>query len=65
MRTSLKNSKSKRKAISDMEKYIVLGIAVFIVFVFVCALCLCKASGEADRHSERMMNEDKEDKEQR
>ena len=47
-----------------MEKLIAVGIAVFIVFVFVCALCLCKASGEADRHSERMMN-DKEDKEQR
>lgn len=48
-----------------MEKYIAIGIVVFIVFVFGCALCLCKASGEADRHSERMMNEDKEDKEQR
>jgi hypothetical protein len=45
-----------------MEKYIAIGIAVFIVFVFVCALCLCKASGESDRHSERMMNQDKEDK---
>lgn len=48
-----------------MEKYIAIGIAVFIVFVFVCLLALCQASGEADRYSERMMNEDKEDKEQR
>lgn len=46
-------------------KIIAIGIAVFIVLVFVCALCLCKASGEADRHSERMMNNDKNDKEQR
>lgn len=45
-----------------MEKYIAVGIAVFIVLVLVCVLALCQASGEADRHSERMMNEDKEDK---
>lgn len=45
-----------------MEKYIAIGIVVVVVLVFVGALCLCKASGEADRHSERLMNEDKEQK---
>lgn len=45
-----------------MEKHIVIGIAVFIVFAFICILALCQASGEADRHAERLMNEDKEDK---
>lgn len=45
-----------------MEKYIAIGIAVFLVLVFACVLALCQASGEADRHSERMMNEDKKDK---
>ena len=48
--------------INNMEKYIAIGVVLFLVFVFVCALCLCKASGEADRHSERLMNQDKEQK---
>lgn len=45
-----------------MEKCIAIGIAVFIVFVVLGVFALCKASGEADRHAEQMMNEDKEDK---
>jgi hypothetical protein len=47
--------------VSDVEKYIAIGIAVFIVFALISILVLCQAIGEADRHSERMMN-DKEDK---
>lgn len=43
-----------------MGKIIAIGIAVFIVLVFVCALCLCKASSKADRHSERVMREERE-----
>ena len=45
-----------------MEKYIAIGIAVFIVLALIGILVLCQAIGEADRHAERMMNEDKEDK---
>ena len=43
-----------------MEKYIAIGIAVFIVFALISILVLCQASGEADKHAEQMMNEDKE-----
>lgn len=46
-----------------MEKYIAIGIIVFIVLVLASVLALCKASGEADRYSAQMMNEDKKDKE--
>ena len=51
----------ERKAVNDMEKLIPVGIAVFIVFAMICIFALCQASGEADRHSERMMN-NKDDK---
>lgn len=44
-----------------MEKYIAIGIIVFIVLVLVFAsvLVLCKASGEADKYAAQMMNENK------
>ena len=45
-----------------MEKLIAVVIVVFIVFALIGILVLCQASGEADRHAERLMNEDKEDK---
>ena len=48
-----------------MEKCIAIGIAVFIVFALISILVLCQAIGEADKHAEQMMSEDKEDKEQR
>lgn len=43
-----------------MEKCIEIGIAVFIVFALISILVLCQAFGEADRHAEQLMNEDKE-----
>lgn len=44
-----------------MEKLIAVGIAVFIVFALISILVLCQAIGEADKHAERLMN-DEEDK---
>lgn len=45
-----------------MEKYLILAGIVGVILFMIVILALCQASGEADRHSERMMNQDKEDK---